>query len=252
MAIRSVSCGGYGFVYAAQTRMSCGFMGFPSLEVGKERGRMRVTMRDRSKNKKPLQKGRNLSIEAIQTIQSLKRAFKSSADVQQQQQQVINSKFSRLLKFDMMAILRELLRQDHCVLALMVFVEIQKEHWYKPEVSLYAEIILALGRNSLYDKVDIIVLELKREKDRLEAKTEGFNVLLEALTSYNLVEHAMDCFELMKEVGCEPDRSTFKLLVGQLESKGETRLSESIRQEAYKCYGDSLEFVDEQEEMAMK
>ncbi|KAI3717063.1 hypothetical protein L1987_68396 [Smallanthus sonchifolius] len=214
MAIRSVSCGGYGFMYGAQTRMSCGFMGFPSLEVVKERGRMRVTMRDRIKNRKPLQKGRNLSIEAIQTIQSLKRAFKSSADVQQQQQ-VINSKFSRLLKFDMMAILRELLRQDHCLLALMVFMEIQKEHWYKPGVSLYAEIILALGRNNLYDKVDIIVLELKREKDRLEAKTEGFTVLLETLMSYNLVEHAMDCFELMKEVGCEPDRSTFKLLVWQ-------------------------------------
>ncbi|KAK9064919.1 hypothetical protein SSX86_016302 [Deinandra increscens subsp. villosa] len=250
MAIRSVSCGGYGFGYNTQTRMSCGFIGFLSLDVGKDRGRMRVTMRDRSKNRKPLQKGRNLSIEAIQTIQSLKRAYKSSAK-EHQQQEVINSKFSRLLKFDMMAILRELLRQDHCVLALMVFVEIQKEHWYKPEVSLYAEVISGLARNGLYDKVDAIFLELKREKGRLEAKTEGFNVLLESLMTYNLIEAAMDCFELMKQVGCEPDRSTFKLLVVGLESKGETRHSESIRQEAYKYYGDTLEFVDEQEDMAM-
>ncbi|KAK6119058.1 hypothetical protein DH2020_047208 [Rehmannia glutinosa] len=33
---------------------------------------MSITMRDRSKNRKPLQKGRNLSIEAIQTVQALK------------------------------------------------------------------------------------------------------------------------------------------------------------------------------------
>ncbi|KAI7754387.1 hypothetical protein M8C21_010955 [Ambrosia artemisiifolia] len=240
MAIRSMSCGG-------------GLMGFPSVEVGKkDRVRTRVTMRDRSKNRKPLQKGRNLSIEAIQTIQSLKRVYKSSVDKQQLHQQVIDSKFCRLLKFDMMGVLRELLRQDHCVLALMVFVEMQKEHWYKPNVSLYAEIISALARNGLYDKVDIIVHELKAEKGRLEAKTEGFNMLLESLMSYNLVKATMDCFELMKEVGCEPDRSTFKLLVAELDSKGETALSDSIRQEAFRYYGDSLVFTDEQEEVTIK
>ncbi|GKE25617.1 thylakoid assembly 8-like protein, chloroplastic [Tanacetum coccineum] len=73
--------------------------------------RMRVTMRDRGKNRKPLQKGRNLSIEAIQTVQALKRAPKF---------EVIHSKFSSLLKFDMMAILRELLRQDQSLLALVI------------------------------------------------------------------------------------------------------------------------------------
>ena len=77
---------------------------------------MRVTMRDRGKNRKPLQKGQNLSIEAIQSVQALKRAPK----FEDKQQEVIHSKFSRLLKFDMMAILRELLRQDQSLLALMV------------------------------------------------------------------------------------------------------------------------------------
>ncbi|XP_076959990.1 protein THYLAKOID ASSEMBLY 8, chloroplastic-like [Bidens hawaiensis] len=238
MAIRSTSYGG--------------LMGFPSLEVGKkDKIRMRVTMRDRSKNRKPLQKGRNLSIEAIQTIQYLKRTHKSFAD-EQQLGQVIDSKFSRLLKFDMMAILRELLRQDHCQLALMVFAEIQKEHWYKPEVSLYGEIISVLAKNELYDKVDIIVHDMKAEKSRLEAKTEGFNLLLESLMSYNLTEVAMDCFELMKEVNCEPDRSTFKLLVEQLESKGESGLLEMIKKEAYKSYGDTITFVNEPEEITIR
>lgn len=152
----------------------------------------------------------------------------------------------------MMAILCELLRQDQSLLALMVFAEIRKEHWYKPDVSLYAEIILVLAKNGLFGKVDFIFLELKSEKGRLEAKkTEGFNNLLQTLMIYNLVELTMDCFELMKEVGCEPDRSTFKLLVCQLESKGEISLSELIKEEAHKYYGDSLEFIGEQEEMAM-
>ncbi|XP_071685858.1 protein THYLAKOID ASSEMBLY 8, chloroplastic-like [Rutidosis leptorrhynchoides] len=246
-----MNCGVYGIV-CIQARMRCAFMersNGPSLEFGKKVGRgvrMRVTMRDRSKNRKPLQKGRNLSIEAIQTVQALKRASKSV-----DQQQVIYSKFSRLLKFDMMAILRELFRQDQSQLALTVFAEIQKEHWYKPEVTLYAEMILVLARNGLYDEVDTIYLEMKGEKGRLQAKTEGFNVLLETLMSYNFIKLVMDCFELMKEVGCEPDRSTFKLLVSHLESKGETSLSESVRREAQKYYGDSIEFVDEQENMEM-
>ncbi|GJZ56515.1 thylakoid assembly 8-like protein, chloroplastic [Tanacetum coccineum] len=118
----------------------------------------------------------------------------------------------------MMAILRELLRQHQSLLALVVFAEIQKEHWYKPDVSLYAEIILVLAKNGLFDKVDWIFLELKSEKGRLEAKkTEDFNKLLQTLMSYNLIELTMDCFELMKE------------------------------EEAHKNYGDSLEFIDEQE-----
>ncbi|XP_023751305.1 protein THYLAKOID ASSEMBLY 8, chloroplastic [Lactuca sativa] len=251
MAITSVSCN-----VSIKTRMSftdcVGLPNCPTLDFGQpgrgsscSRIPMRVTMRDRSKNRKPLQKGRNLSIEAIQTIQALKRAPKSV-----EKQQVIDSKFSRLLKFDMMAILRELLRQENSVLALMVFAEIKKEYWYKPQVSLYAEIISVLAKNNMYDDVDMIFLELKTEKGRLEGKTEGFNLFLETLMSYNITRLAMDCFELMKEVGCEPDRSTFKLLVSYLESKGERSLSESIRQEAWKYYGDSIEYVDEQDEMA--
>lgn len=71
----------------------------------------------RSLNRKPLQKGRNLSIEAIQTIQALKLAYNNDKSLLDQ---VFRSKFSRLLKFDMTAVLRELLRQNHCLLALKV------------------------------------------------------------------------------------------------------------------------------------
>lgn len=77
-----------------------------------------VSMRDRSKNRKPLQKGRSLSIEAIQTVQALKRAAKLSGS--SSLQEAFTAKFRRLLKSDMIAVLRELLRQNQCLLALKV------------------------------------------------------------------------------------------------------------------------------------
>lgn len=85
----------------------------------------RITMKDRSKNRKPLQRGRNLSIEAIQTIQALKRAAAAqdrpcSESLSLSLEGVFSSKFRRLLKLDMMAVLHELLRQNEYLLALKV------------------------------------------------------------------------------------------------------------------------------------
>ncbi|KAL3581099.1 hypothetical protein D5086_018934 [Populus alba] len=175
----------------------------------------------RSLNRKPLQKGRNLSIEAIQTIQALKLAHNNDKSLLDQ---VFRSKFSRLLKFDMTAVLRELLRQNHCLLALKVFEDIRVEHWY---------------------------LESEITGD-LQFKTDEFNQLLATLISFKLGGLVMECYEWMKSVvvGCEPDRSTFKLLVNGLESIGEFELSVVVRQDAYKFYGESLDFEAEEEGIA--
>lgn len=208
--------------------------------------RIKITMRDRSKNRKPLQKGRNLSIEAIQTVQALKRTKGEEDSVRQ----VFASNFSRLLRLDMLAVLRELLRQNQCLLAIKAFEDMQKEHWYKPRVLLYAELISVLGSNGMFDKVELIFRKLKTESS-LEPDSEGFNAVLKSLMGFNIVGLAMECFYLMKAKGCEPDRTTFKILINGLESNGETSLSASVRQEAEKYYGKSLEFLEVQEDMAM-
>ncbi|KAF3651794.1 putative cellulose synthase-like protein D4-like [Capsicum annuum] len=98
--------GGRRFLWKIVVRSKCG-------------GNMRIGMRDRSKNRKPLQKGRNLSIEAIQAVQALKRVASKNDDAVAVEQ-VFNSKIRRLLKSDMIAVLRELLRQNQCLLALKV------------------------------------------------------------------------------------------------------------------------------------
>ncbi|KAL7237197.1 hypothetical protein ACSBR1_020294 [Camellia fascicularis] len=209
--------------------------------------------RDRSKNRKPLQRGRNLSIEAIHTLQSLKRTnhqhqdSSSSSSSSSSLELVFASKFKRLLKNDMMAVLRELLRQNQCLLALKVFEDIQEEYWYKPQVSLYAEIISALGCNGLYERVELLVVQLKMETS-LEPETVAFNALLKKLMNFNMTGLAMECFYLMKSLGCEPDKSSFRILINGLESKGEVGLSSNVRQEAEKFYGKSLEFLEEKEE----
>lgn len=79
--------------------------------------RTTITMRDRSKNRKPLQKGRNLSIEAIQTVQVLKRVKDEDASLHR----AFATNFSRLLRLDMIAVFKELIRQNQCSLALKVF-----------------------------------------------------------------------------------------------------------------------------------
>ncbi|XWS54430.1 hypothetical protein CRYUN_Cryun10bG0088800 [Craigia yunnanensis] len=182
---------------------------------------MVITMKDRSMNRKPLQKGRNLSIEAIQAVQALKRANSNTYNNSfSELERVFYSKFRRLLKFYMMAVLRELLRQKECLLALKVFDDIRKEVWYKPQVLLYADIIAVFASNG-------------------------------ALISFKLTPFVMDCYGLMKAVGCEPDRSSFRILVNGLELIGETGFSAILRQDAQKYYGESLEFLEEEEEVTV-
>ncbi|XP_060176275.1 protein THYLAKOID ASSEMBLY 8, chloroplastic-like [Lycium barbarum] len=206
---------------------------------------MRISMRDRSKNRKPLQKGRNLSIEAIQAVQALKRVANKNDDVAVEM--VFDGKVKRLLKSDMIAVLRELLRQNQCPLALKVFEEVQQEISYRPRLKLYAEMVSCLGSNGLLEDINCLIMGLKMESS-LEPDAEGFYALLESLMKFNLSRLALEVFYLMKLRGCDPDKLTFKLLINGLESNEETDLSAFVRQEAEKYYGQSLDFLDETEE----
>lgn len=105
-----------------------------------------------------------------------------------------------------------------------------------------------LGSNGLFDEVELLHLYLKREAN-LQPEIEGFNALLRTLVSLKTAELAMECYNLMKQVGCDPDRSTFRILINGLESMGETGSSAIVRLDAQKYYGESLEFLDENEEL---
>jgi len=128
-----------------------------------------------------------------------------------------------------------------------VFEEVRKEHWYKPQLSVYIDMITVLANNDLYDKVEQICSYLKKEY--LEPDTEGFNMLLKTLLNLGFNNTAMDCFRLMKLWESEPDESTFRILIHGLESNGEMDLSVAVKREAEKYFDGHLEFLEEKEEM---
>ncbi|CAA0829698.1 Vacuolar sorting protein 9 (VPS9) domain [Striga hermonthica] len=219
----------------------------PSSQKSGTRVMTTIVMRDRSKNRKPLQKGRNLSIEAIQTVQALKRAAIHS---ERSLEQVFDDKFRRLLKFDMIAVLRELLRQNQCLLAVQVFEDVRKEDWYKPQLLLYAELVTVLGRNGFLENVGLVIRALKGEDNINAADLEGFNALLESLMDLNLTGLAMECFYLMKSFSCDPDRRSFKILIDGLKLNGESSLLDVVHKDAKKCYGNFVDFLEEETEVS--
>lgn len=112
--------------------------------------------------------------------------------------------------------------------------------------------VTVLASNGLVEHVELLIQSyLKTEAGHLGPEIEGFNALFKALLSSNHTKLAMECYSLMKQVGCEPDKSSFKILITGLESKGETGLSVIIRQVAQMYFGESQEFLDEEEEMTV-
>lgn len=134
-----------------------------------------------------------------------------------------------------------------CGCSAQVFEDIRREIWYKPQVLLYSDMIQVFGSNGFVEEVELLHLYLKNETN-LKPEVEGFNALLRALLGLSFIELAMECYCLMKQVGCEPDRSTFRILVNGLESMGETAASGIVRMDAQKFYGESLDFLEEEKE----
>ncbi|TVU15597.1 hypothetical protein EJB05_39127 [Eragrostis curvula] len=200
-----------------------------------------ITMRDRSKNRKPTQRGRYLSTEAIQAVQSLKRAALRSTPATAV---AVEPKLRRLLKADLVAVFRELAAQGEALLALEVFDEIRKEHWYRPRLLWYVDLVTVLASKGLRSEVEKTCSYLKREQ--LEPDTDGFNMLLKALLDAGFAQLTMDCFRLMKLWDSDPDRATYRTLIRGLESRGKMDLSADIRLEAENEYG-SIDFLDEVE-----
>lgn len=195
-------------------------------------------MRDRSKNRKPTQRGRYLSIEGIQAVQALKRANVNGHD--DAVARAIETKVRRLVKFDLIAVLRELQTQGEALLAFQVFKELRREHWYKPKVSIYVDMISVLAKNGLHEKVEQACSYLKME--RLEPDTEGFNLLLNTLLEHGFTQTALDCFRLMKLWESEPDEFTYRILLDGLKCHGDNDASIAVRDEAERQLGGPLEF----------
>ena len=94
---------------------------------------------------------------AINAIQTIKRAHKSSSTTPD-----YSPILSRLLKSDLLTTLRELLRQDHCALALHAFSAVRSEY-NNLDLSPYANVATALAKNKMVEDLDHLICDLETD-----------------------------------------------------------------------------------------
>ncbi|KAL3720980.1 hypothetical protein ACJRO7_005747 [Eucalyptus globulus] len=189
-------------------------------------------------NRGPLVKGRTLSTEAIQAVQSLKRAHQTDADPAAAAAPALPShlrrSLTRLLKADLLAALRELLRQDRCALALQVLAVARSEHG-PVALSLYADVASALARQGMGEEIDALVEELEREEGPVEWGDKAVPRLLKAVIGAGRRGAAVRIYGMMRRSGWGPGAKSedhaVKVLSRGLRRMGEVGLADEIDKE---------------------
>jgi hypothetical protein len=183
-------------------------------------------------NRGPLMKGRILSIEAINAIQAVKRAQKSSDPTQLPA--LLSKTLNRLIKSDLLATLRELLRQDQCALALLAFSAFRSE--YQPDLSLYADVASALARNGMVEDIDRVIRELEEGDGGvgiIQCDDKGLIRLVKAVIGAGRRESTVRIYRMMKRSGwgssIEADEYVVKVLSKGLRSLGEEGLGDEVK-----------------------
>ena len=123
-----------------------------------------------------------------------------------------------------------------------MFEEIRKEQWYKPNLSVYVDLIAVLERNGSLEDAERVCSYLMRE--RWDPDINGFNRLFRTLLDFGRVHITMSCYRLMKLWEIDPEEETFRILILGLESMAEMEIAGELRQEAQKYFG-SLDFLSE-------
>ncbi|XP_024019846.1 pentatricopeptide repeat-containing protein At1g62350 isoform X2 [Morus notabilis] len=188
--------------------------------------------------RKQMWRSRVLSTEAIQAVQALKLAKPSPMKLDE----VFGGRLSRLLKADLLDALEELQRQNELDLALKF---VRKEVWYKPDLSLYSDMIRLLGKNNLLEMAEELFRELKEEG--LEPNTRVFTEMIGAYIQLGMVEKTMETYGLMKTSGCAPEKLTFTILIRNLEKVGEEEMAAELKKECLEYINYPEKFLEEVE-----
>ncbi|KAH0776761.1 hypothetical protein KY290_008172 [Solanum tuberosum] len=169
-------------------------------------------------------RSRVLSSEAIQAVQSVKLA--KSAD---KLEEMLKNKLSRLLKADVLDTLNELQRQNEVHLALKVFNFVRDEEWYTPDLSLFNSMIMMLGKNKFIEMAEQLFVHMIKEGLQPDSRT--YTELIGAYFRVDLIEKAMEMYELMKISGFCPDKLTMSILIRNLEKAEEKELVVRVKNE---------------------
>ncbi|XP_021906694.1 pentatricopeptide repeat-containing protein At3g46870-like [Carica papaya] len=191
--------------------------------------------------RKPLWRSRVISREAIQAVHALKLA-KSDSKLEQ----VFETRLSRLLKADLLDTLAELQRQNELELAIKVFEYLKNEVWYRPDPSLYSNMIQTLGKNKLIEFAEELFAGL--EKEGLKPDTRTFTEMIGAYFQVGEIGKAIETYRKLKESSCVPDKLTFTILIRNLLKAGEEELAANLKKECAKYIDYPEKFLEEIEQ----
>nr|GMD90921.1 pentatricopeptide repeat-containing protein At3g46870 [Ipomoea batatas]GME10375.1 pentatricopeptide repeat-containing protein At3g46870 [Ipomoea batatas] len=145
--------------------------------------------------------------EALFVIQGLKR-FKDDED---KLDKFVKNHVLRLLKLDMIAVLNELERQEEVSLAVKMFMVIQKQDWYTPDVYLYKDLIIALARRRKMEDA-MKLWEIMRKED-LFPDSQTFTEVIRGFLRDGSPADAMNIYEDMKKSPYPPEQLPFRILL---------------------------------------
>ncbi|GAB4827509.1 Protein THYLAKOID ASSEMBLY 8-like, chloroplastic [Ancistrocladus abbreviatus] len=156
----------------------------------------------------PLWRGKKLiGKEALFVISGLKR-FK---DDEEKLDKFIKNHVLRLLKMDMIAVLTELERQEEVALALKMFSLIQKQDWYKPDIYLYKDLIIALARCKMMDEVMLLWEDMRKED--LFPDSQTYTEVIRGYLKHGSPADAMNVYEDMLKSPDPPEELPFRILL---------------------------------------
>ncbi|KAI7752556.1 hypothetical protein M8C21_016968 [Ambrosia artemisiifolia] len=191
-------------------------------------------------NRGPLYKGRTLTIEAIQAVQSLKRTHRSDPS----NNDAVFKTLSRLVKSDLIAAFNELIRQDQFDLAVKVFSVIKLEDWYKTDLNLYAKLVSAMASKGMMDEIDRLMNDVE-VADVVSADGKGLVTVIKALLAADRAESTVRVYEMMKAGGwrCNSSADDYvgKVLSRGLRRLGKKEVADEIDAEIERVSGGVLE-----------
>jgi len=192
----------------------------------------------------PLVRGRILSTEAILAIQSLKRADNNKSESSKKLPNL-----ARMIRSDLLSIIRELLRQDLCSLALQVLSTLRSEYPGQIDLNLYADVIFALSRNKCFDDIDRLIDDLEEGESWVKwGSDRGLLRVVRGLVEARRKESTVRICGMLRRSGCgdtwTTDEYVVKVLRRGLKEMGEIEMASEVDREfGNACRGNLEKFV---------
>uniref|UniRef100_A0ACD5YGK1 Uncharacterized protein n=1 Tax=Avena sativa TaxID=4498 RepID=A0ACD5YGK1_AVESA len=175
--------------------------------------------------------------EGLMAVAQLKRlAALPPAGGHQRLEQYMRLHVSRLLRTDLLAVLFELLRQDHVLLSMKIYGVVRKEIWYRPDMYLYRDMLHMLARNKKTEEARQVWADLRSEDVLFDQHTYGD--IVRVLSDAGLIDLAMEFYEDMRSSPEPPLSLPFRVILKGLIPY--PALREKIKREFLELFPDMI------------